>query len=68
MKLNSFKFLLLAAITFTIVFLMNYIGNPQPDKLQNALMMGAAGVVGLTAGMWFYNRNKHDDHPPEHFD
>lgn len=68
MKLNSLRFALVAAVTFLVVFLMNYIGNSQPDKLERALMMGAGGVAGLAGGMWFYNRNKHDDQPPHDFD
>ena len=68
MKIKSLRFLLVATITFAIVFLMNYIGNSQADKLERALMMGAAGVAGLAGGLLFYNRNRHDDHPPEDFD
>jgi hypothetical protein len=51
-----------------ILFLMNYIGNSRPDKLQTAIMNGAAGMVGMTIGMFFYNRGKNDKNPPQHFD
>ena len=52
------KFLVVLVITFVIVFLMNYIGNTQPDKLQSALLNGLGGMVGLTIGMMIYNRSK----------
>ncbi len=67
MNIRSKKYWVIAAITFIILFLMNYVGNTQPDKLERALMTAVAGVVGLTIGMWFVNRNK-DSSPPEHFD
>lgn len=67
MDIRSKKFLIIAAITFVILFLMNYVGNNQPDKLERALLTAVAGVAGLTIGMWFVNRNK-DSRPPEHFD
>ena len=53
MEIKSFKFLLVLIITFVILFLMNYIGNSRPDKLQTAIMNGAAGMVGMTIGMFF---------------
>lgn len=68
MEIKSFKFLLLLIITFVIVFLMNYIGNSRPDKLQTAIMNGVAGMVGITIGMFFYNRGKNDKNPPQYFD
>ena len=43
------KFLVVAAITFIILFLMNYIGNDQADKLERALMTAVAGVVAIPA-------------------
>jgi hypothetical protein len=55
-------------ITFVIVFLINYIGNTQPDKLQRALLNGLGGMVGLTIGMMIYNRSKNDQSGPQHFD
>lgn len=68
MKITSVKFLVVLVITFVIVFLMNYIGNTQPDKLQRALLNGLGGMVGLTIGMMIYNRSKNDQSGPQHFD
>ena len=53
--------MVVTVITFLILFLMNYIGNDMPDKLERALMMAVAGVVGLTIGMWFVHKNSKDD-------
>lgn len=61
MDIKSTKFLVIAAITFVILFLMNYIGNTDADKIETALMTAVAGVVGLTIGMWFVHRNSKDD-------
>ena len=68
MEIKSVKFLVVLVITFVIVFLMNYIGNTQPDKLQTALLNGLGGMVGLTIGMIIYNRSKNDQSGPQHFD
>ncbi|MBV2224164.1 MAG: hypothetical protein KUL74_04845 [Cloacibacterium sp.] len=68
MEIKSVKFLVVLMITFVIVFLMNYIGNTQPDKLQSALLNGLGGMVGLTIGMIIYNRSKNDQSGPQHFD
>ena len=68
MELKSVKFLVVLVITFVIVFLMNYIGNTQPDKLQSAILNGLGGMVGLTIGMMIYNRSKNDQSGPQHFD
>ncbi|MFN3773513.1 hypothetical protein SDC9_00583 [bioreactor metagenome] len=68
MEIKSVKFLVVLVITFVIVFLMNYIGNTQPDKLQSALLNGLGGMVGLTIGMMIYNRSKNDQSGPQHFD
>ncbi|KMQ70694.1 hypothetical protein [Chryseobacterium koreense] len=61
MNIKSTKFVVIAVITFIILFLMNYIGNDLPDKVERALMTAVAGVVGLTIGMWFVHRNSKDD-------
>lgn len=61
MDIKSKKFAVIAAITFLILFLMNYIGNDLPDRLERALMTAVAGVIGLTIGMWFVHRNSKDD-------
>ncbi len=68
MEIKSVKFLVVLVITFVSVFLMNYIGNTQPDKLQSALLNGLGGMVGLTIGMMIYNRSKNDQSGPQHFD
>ena len=68
MEIKSFKFLVVVVLTFIIVFLMNYLGNTRPDKLQTAIMNGVAGMIGITIGMFFYNRSKNDKNPPQHFD
>lgn len=68
MEIKSVKFLVVLVITFVIVFLMNYIGNTQPDKLQSALLNGLGGMVGLTIGMMIYNRSKNDQSGPQYFD
>lgn len=68
MKIKSVKFLAVLIITFVIVFLMNYIGNTQPDKLQSAILNGLGGMVGLTIGMIIYNRSQNDKSGPQHFD
>ncbi len=61
MNIKSKKFAVVAAITFLILFLMNYLGNDLPDRLERALMTAVAGVVGLTIGMWFVHKNSKDD-------
>ncbi len=61
MDIKSKKFAVIAAITFLILFLMNYLGNDMPDKLERALMTAVAGVVGLAIGMWFVHKNSKDD-------
>ena len=61
MNIKSKKFAVVAAITFLILFLMNYLGNDLPDRLERALMTAVAGVIGLTVGMWFVHKNSKDD-------
>ena len=61
MNIKSKKFLVVAVITFLILFLMKYVGNEMPDRLERALMTAVAGVVGLTIGMWFVYKNSKDD-------
>ncbi|ACU08344.1 hypothetical protein FIC_01902 [Flavobacteriaceae bacterium 3519-10] len=61
MNIRSTKYYIVAALTFIILFLMNYIGNDLPDRLERALMTAVAGVIGLTIGMWFVYRNAKDD-------
>lgn len=68
MNIKSTKYLIIAGITFVILFLMNYLGNNEDDKLYRALLTATMGVVGLTIGLWFMNKNKENDMPPEDFD
>lgn len=68
MKLFKRNHLIISAITFAILFLMNYIGNDQPDKLSRALLTASAGVIGLTIGLFILNKGKDDKNPPQQFD
>ncbi|EFK33365.1 Uncharacterised protein [Chryseobacterium gleum] len=68
MKLFGKNHMIILAITFVILFLMNYIGNDLPDKLQRALMTAFAGVVGLTVGLFILNKGRNDKNPPQNFD
>ena len=61
MDIKSPRFLVILAITFIILFLMNYIGNNQPDRIQQGLMTAVAGSIGLTIRMWSVHRNSKDD-------
>ncbi|MBP2616411.1 hypothetical protein [Chryseobacterium jejuense] len=60
--------IIISVITFLILFLMNYLGNDLPDKLQRALLTAFAGVVGLTIGLFILNKGKNDKTPPQNFD
>lgn len=60
--------IIISVITFVILFLMNYIGNDLPDKLQRALLTAFAGVVGLTIGLFILNKGRNDKSPPQNFD
>ncbi|SEM09437.1 hypothetical protein SAMN05421856_10162 [Chryseobacterium taichungense] len=68
MKLFGKNHLIICIITFAILFLMNYLGNNEADKLQRALMIGAAGVIGLSVGLLIMNKGKDDKTPPHDFD
>ena len=68
MKLFGKNHLIISAITFVILFLMNYLGNHEADKLERALMIAGAGVVGLSLGLVIMNRGKDDKTPPQNFD
>ncbi|ANF51715.1 hypothetical protein A0O34_14905 [Chryseobacterium glaciei] len=68
MKLFGRNHIIISAITFVILFLMNFIGNDQADKLQSALMIAGAGVIGLTIGLFILNKGKDDKTPPPDFD
>jgi len=47
---------------------MNYLGNHEADKLESALMIAFAGVIGLSIGLFIFNKGKNDDNPPQDFD
>ncbi len=68
MKLFGKNHIIICIITFAILFLMNYLGNNEADKLQRALMIGAAGVIGLSIGLFIMNKGKDDKTPPQNFD
>ena len=67
MKLFSRNHIIVSIITFTILFLMNYLGSDEADKLSRALMTAVAGVIGLSIGMFVIYKNK-DDRPFDNFD
>ncbi len=68
MKLFGRNHIIISVITFVILFLMNYVGNSQADKLQSALMIASAGVIGLSIGLVIMNKGKNDKTPPQNFD
>ncbi|WP_333596707.1 hypothetical protein [Chryseobacterium flavum] len=68
MKLFGKNHIIISVITFVILFLMNYIGNDLPDKLQRALLTAFAGVIGLSIGLFILNKGKNDKNPPQNFD
>ncbi|PIF46870.1 hypothetical protein CLU96_3915 [Chryseobacterium sp. 52] len=68
MKLFGRNHIIISVITFVILFLMNYIGNDLPDKLERALMTAFAGVIGLSLGLFILNKGKNDNKPPQNFD
>lgn len=68
MKLFGRNHIIISVITFVILFLMNYLGNDLPDKLQRALLTAFAGVVGLSIGLFILNRGRNDKNPPQNFD
>ncbi|WP_326982738.1 hypothetical protein VUJ46_21700 [Chryseobacterium sp. MYb264] len=68
MKLFGRNHIIISLITFGILFLMNFLGNDQPDKLERALMTAGAGVIGLSIGLFILNKGKNDKNPPQNFD
>lgn len=68
MKIFGRNHIIISVITFVILFLMNYLGNHQVDKLERALMTAFAGVVGLSIGLFILNKGKDDKNPPQNFD
>ena len=61
MNIKSKRYLIIALLTFAILFLMNYLGSTYPDKISRALMTAFAGVIGLTIAMWYINRKRKND-------
>ncbi len=68
MKLSGRNHIIICLITFGILFLMNYLGNTQPDRVETALMIAGAGVIGLSLGLLIMNKGKDDKNPPQDFD
>ena len=68
MNFKNPKYLAGIIITFVILFLMNYIGSHETDRLSRALLTAFAGSVGLTIGLWMYSRGKNDSRRPPDFD
>lgn len=68
MKLFGRNHIIVCVITFGILFLMNFLGNDSPDKLERALLTAFAGVVGLSVGLFIFNKSKDDKTPPQNFD
>jgi len=68
MKLFGRNHIIICIITFVILFLMNYLGNDQADKLERALMTAGAGIIGLSIGLFILNKGKNDKTPPQNFD
>lgn len=68
MKLLGRNHIIISVITFAILFLMNYLGNHESDKLERALMTAFAGVIGLSIGLFILNKGKDDKNPPQNFD
>lgn len=57
--------IILSIVTFVVLFLMNYIGNADPNKLATAMMNGAAGVIGLGIGLFILYKNKDTGKGPD---
>ncbi|MHA6697342.1 hypothetical protein [Chryseobacterium sp. A301] len=68
MKLFGKAHIVFSIITFALIFGMNYIGSDAEDRLSRALLNGAAGVIGLSIGMFILYKNKDDKNKPEPFD
>ncbi|MBS1548870.1 MAG: hypothetical protein JSS94_03255 [Bacteroidetes bacterium] len=62
MELKGTKLYIAMAITFVILFLMNYIGNSEAsDRLSRAILIGAAGAIGLGISFWLSGRGKNNN-------
>lgn len=47
------------------LFLMNYLGSTDADRLSRAIMNGAAGVIGLGIGLFILYKNKDGGKGPD---
>lgn len=54
--LKNKKFYVIILITFVVIFLMNYLGNDQPDKLSRAVWTGLGGAIGLGIGLFIFQK------------
>lgn len=68
MKLFGKAHIILSIVTFVIVFLMNYLGSNEADKMYRALLNATAGVFGLSIGLFVLYKNRNDKNPPQNFD
>lgn len=68
MKLFGRGHIILSIVTFVIVFLMNYLGINEVDKIYRASLNAIAGVFGLSIGWFVLYRNRNDKNPPQDFD
>ncbi len=68
MKLFGKAHIVFSVITFALIFAMNYIGSEAADRLSRAVLNAAAGVIGLSIGMFILYKNKDDKNKPEDFD
>lgn len=72
MKLSPITVLIGMVVTFIVVFLMNYLGNDEADKMYRASLNAFAGAVGSGIGLWFMGRQmkneKNDNNKNPDFD
>lgn len=65
MKPFSKTHIILSVATFVALFLMNYLGSTDADRLSRAIMNGAAGVIGLGIGLFILYKNKDGGKGPD---
>lgn len=58
MKIFSKIHIIFSIITFIIIFLMNYLGNDNDDRLGSAVLNALAGVIGLGIGLFILYKGK----------
>lgn len=61
MKLFGKSHIIFSAITFIIIFLMNYLGNERDDKISTAILNASAGVIGLGIGLFILYKGKNNN-------